>query len=670
VQGEKSSVELSLDKRVFNVGKDLANAGGTAQDILINVPSVTVDPEGAIKLRGNSNVRILIDGKPSGMVSFKGGAGLKQLQASMIERVEVITNPSARYEAEGSAGIINIILKKDQKQGFNGSFELTTGFPANYGAAANVNYRHKKVNFFVNYSLAYRKNPYYGDTYQRVIKSDTTKILKQNNSGDVSGFDNNIRGGQEYFFTEKSVLTASYMYSKAGGIRNTLNEYYDFLNTIENPIGSTKRIQKEVESEPLSEYVLSYKKSFSTKGHELTGQFRFLDHFENSDQLFTENVFFVNSEKNIQKSGVQTSVNGEFEKQYLFQLDYVKPFNKTGKIEIGVRTSLRDMVNDYIVNNVTPSGEVPIPEFDNYFVYNENISAAYGIVSNKLNKFSYQLGLRTEWTDVKTVLEKTKESNPRKYGNVFPSAHFTYSLNADNSVQLSYSRRIKRPTYNDLSPFMTLSDSRNFFSGNPNLNPDYSDVIEIGHLKNFEAGSFTSSVYYRYTKDLIFNIRRVNDQGFSRSLPENLKSENAYGAEFTGNAKLNKWWKADLNFNIFRAKYNGSNIDKLYVSETTTWFIRQTSRFTLPKNFDMQVRANYEAPQKTANGTRKGIGFVDLSLKKDIFNKKGSLNFSVLDVFNSRWSRMTMIGSNFYTESNRLGRPRQINLTMNYRLKN
>ena len=159
VQAEKSSMQLSLDKKIFNVGKDLANAGGSASDILTNIPSVSVDPEGNVKLRGSDNVRILIDGKPSGLVSFKGGSGLQQLQASMIDRVEIITNPSARYEAEGMAGIINIVLKKDKRQGFNGSFEVTTGYPTNLGGAANLNYRHKKMNFFINYGIAYRKQP-------------------------------------------------------------------------------------------------------------------------------------------------------------------------------------------------------------------------------------------------------------------------------------------------------------------------------------------------------------------------------------------------------------------------------------------------------------------------------------------------------------------------------
>jgi outer membrane receptor protein involved in Fe transport len=669
VQSEKSTMELSLDKKVFNVGKDLANAGGSAQDILVNIPSVTVEPDGAIKLRGSDNVRILIDGKPSGMVSFKGGAGLRQLQASMIDRVEVITNPSARYEAEGQAGIINIILKKDSKQGFNGSFELITGNPANFGAAANINYRHRKLNFFVNYGLAYRGNPYRGDQYQEVYAGDSVKILKQTNNGEVSGFDNNVRGGIEYYFSEKSILTGSYLYSRAGGNRYTKNVYSDFLNSTDNPMGIITRVQDEVEKEPLSEYVLSYKKEFAKKRQQLVGQFRFLDHFENSDQTFTQTAVFPNGQTDFKNTQIQTSINDEFEKQYLLELDYVHPFQKEGKLEIGARSSIRNMVNDFVVNDLIEGKEIPIDWLDNYFIYDENISAAYGIISNKNKKVGYQIGLRSEWTDVTTTLQKTNEINPRKYANLFPSAHFSYALNQNNSLQISYSRRIRRPVYNDLSPFMTLSDSRNFRSGNPNLNPEYSDVFELGNLKNFENGSVTASIYYRNSQDFIFGIRRVNSDGFATTLPENLSGQKAYGVELTGNYNISKWWKTDANFNLFHANIDGSNIDETYKVETNTWLARHTSRFTLKNGLDIQLRFNYEAGQKTAQGSREAIYFFDISTKKDIWKKKGSINFSILDVFNTRWMRTISQGPGFFTESNNQFRPRQINLTFSYRLK-
>jgi len=670
VQAEKSSMTLSLDKKIFNVGKDLANAGGSAADILSNIPSVSVDPEGAIKLRGSDNVRILIDGKPSGLVSFKGGSGLQQLQASMIERVEIITNPSARYEAEGMAGILNIILKKDKRQGFNGSFEVTTGYPTNLGAAANLNYRHKRVNFFINYGIAYRRQPALGSMYQELYERDTTFVLQQKNDATITGFNNNIRGGLDFFFTETSVLTASYLFRRSDANRITDIRYDDYLFNKSSLRGYSNRRQDEDEIEPNSEYSLIYKKTFGKKGHDLTGEVKYLDNWENSDQTFTQQFFSSTGTEDKSKSILQKSVNDEYEKQLLVQVDYVKPIGKEGKFETGLRSSFRDMINDYIVTQENSSGGFdPLPGLDNIFLYKENIHAVYGIAANKTHRFSYQAGLRAEWTDVKTVLKETKQENPRSYVNLFPSAHVTLDLPGENAVQVSYSRRVRRPFYNDLSPFMTFSDSRNFSSGNPDLDPEFSDAFEIGHIKYFEKGSLTSSVYYRDTKGKIDRIRTVDSIGNSITLPQNLKSERAFGVEFTSNYSPYKWWKLDFNANFFYADIDASNIAKSYGTSTYSWFVRQTSRFTLPHALDIQLRGNYEAPQKTAQGKRKSLYYFDFSLSKDVLKGSGTLNFSVLDILNSRKSRYITEGVNFYSEGSFQGRRRQLNLTLNYRIK-
>lgn len=669
IQAEKSSMELSLDKKVFNVGQDLANAGGNANDILMNIPSVSVDPEGTVKLRGSDNVRILIDGKPSGLVSFKGGSGLQQLQASMIERVEVVTNPSARYEAEGMAGIINIVLKKERNQGFNGSFELITGHPVNYGGAANLNYRHKKINFFINYGIAYREQPGVGSQYQEVYDNGTTRVSRQNNKGYIMGFNNNIRGGLDYFFNEKSILTASYLFRRSDASRITNILYEDFPSPSAELSSYTLRRQDEDEVEPNSEYSLIYKRSFAEKGHEFTGEIKYLDNWESSTQLFTQSSFQPGG--SLDSSRVENSLNDESEKQFLVQLDYVKPIGKEGKFEAGVRTSFRDMINDYVVSRQNEQGEFkPLPGLDNIFVYNENIHAAYGILGNKTKKFSYQAGLRAEWTNVKTTLKETNEVNPRKYTNLFPSAHVTYSLSKDNALQVSYSRRVRRPFYNDLSPFMTFADSRNYFSGNPDLNPEFSNVYEIGHIRYFEQGSITSSVYYRDTDGKIQSIRSVDPStGYATTLPQNLKGEKAYGIEFTSGYALYKWWKMDFNFNFFHSDIDGSNIDELYTATTYSWFTRLTSRFTLPKSLDAQFRGNYEARQKTAQGQRKALYYIDLSLSKDILNGRGTLNFNVLDVFNTRKMRTVTEGETFYNQGTSQFRKRQINLTFSYRIR-
>jgi outer membrane receptor protein involved in Fe transport len=534
VQGEKPLMELALDKRVFNVGEDLANAGRTTTDILMNLPSVTVDSQGNVRLRGSENVRILVDGKPSGLVSFKGSSGLQQLPASMVERVEVITNPSARYEAEGMAGVINIVLKKENNSGFNGSFEVIAGTPTNYGLAASLNYRHKKINWFINYGIAKRKVPRRGTLFQEAFGGDTTFISDQSTEGVVSSIDNNVRAGLDYFFNENSILTASYSLRRSDANRITDIRYNDYIFNLDNPQSFSLRRQDEKEKEPNSEILLTYKRNFEQKGHELTTVLTYLDYWENSDQLFTENTFSPEGVMDPSRSLVQTSINDEFEKQYLIQIDYTKPIGSEGKLETGIRSSFRNMENDFVVEEQNEQGIFePMPGLDNIFLYRENIHAVYGILGNKTKKFSYQGGLRTEWTDIKTTLVETDEENPRNYVNLFPSAHLTYNFSEENGLQLSYSKRVRRPFYNDLSPFVTFSDARNFFSGNPDLEPEFTDAFELGHIKYFEKGTLFSTIFYRNTVDKIERIRTVDNEGNATTFPQNLNGEQSFGLEFT-----------------------------------------------------------------------------------------------------------------------------------------
>lgn len=671
VQGEKTIMELSLDKRIFNVGKDLANAGGNASDILMNLPSVAVDPDGNVSLRGSSNVRILIDGKPSGLVSFKGSSGLRQLPANMVERVEVITNPSARYEAEGMAGVINIILKKDSKQGFNGSFEVITGYPLNLGFTTNLNFRHNRINWFINYGVAYRKTPGISELYQEVYNEDgTTSILNQNNSSTVTSLNNNLRGGLDYYFNENSVLTLSYLWRRSDAHRITDIRYEDYLNSFDNYLGYSLRRQDETEAEPNKEAIINYKRTFAQKGHEFTAAFTYLNYWERSDQLFTQYSFTPQEVPIPSENLVQTSLNDEYENQYLLQMDYVKPIATKGKLETGLRTSFREMKNDYIVQEENETGDFEtLPGLDNIFLYNENILAAYGIVGNETGKWSYQGGLRAEYTDVETILLETDDRNPRSYTNLFPSAHVTYNLTEENAFQLSYSKRVRRPVYNDLSPYVTFSDQRNFFSGNPDLDPEYTDAYELGHIKYFEKATLFSTVYYRNTVDKIERIRQVNDDGFSVTAPYNLTGEKSFGVEFSGDYRVKDWWKLDFNANFFHARIDASNIGQTELRKTYSWLFRQTSRFTFGEGWDIQVRANYEARQKTAQGVRKGIFFMDLSASKRILADRGTLVLNVTDVFNTRINRFITEGFNFYTEGESQMVRRQTNLTFAYRIR-
>jgi len=664
VQGEKTMMELALDKRIFNVGKDLANAGGNASDILMNLPSVAVDPEGNVSLRGSANVRILIDGKPSGLVSFKGSSGLRQLPANLVERVEVITNPSARYEAEGMAGVINIILKKDEKQGFNGSGEVIVGSPLNLGFTANLNYRKNRI-------LANRISPGRSKLYQEVYQNEfSALLLQQRSTSTVNSLNNSLRAGLDYFFSEQSILTASYVWRRSDAHRITDIRYEDYLNTLDNYLGYALRRQDETEDEPNKEAILNFKKRFERKGHELNASFTYLNYWERSNQLFTENAFTPAGLKLPKGDLTQTSLNDEYENQYLLQVDYTQPFGTKGKIETGIRTSFREMENDYLVQELQESGSYEtVDGLDNIFLYDENILAVYGILANEWAKWSYQAGLRAEYTDIETRLVETSESNPRAYSNLFPSGHLNYKANAKNAFQLSYSRRIRRPVYNDLSPYVTFSDQRNFFSGNPNLNPEFTDAYELGHILYGEKSTLFSTLYYRNTQDKIQRIRSVGENGFSVTAPYNLVGEESYGLELSGDYAAKSWWKLDFNANFFYAKVDGSNLNQNFQATTTSMLFRQTSRFTLDKGWDLQLRGNYEARRKTAQGVQKGIFFLDFSASKKILGQRGTLIYTLSDALNSRINRYVTEGGNFFTEGEAQMMLRQANLTFNYRIK-
>ncbi|MEY3052387.1 MAG: hypothetical protein RLY31_2172 [Bacteroidota bacterium] len=668
VQAERSTMQLSLDKRVFHVGKDLANAGGNAAELLSNIPSVQVDLEGNVSLRGSGNVRILIDGKPSGLVSLNGSSGLQQLQGNLVERVEIITNPGARYEAEGVGGIINIILRKDRRQGLNGSFDLVTGQPANHGITSNLNFRRRNLNFFTNYGLSFRRVPGDGSLYQRVLPGDSVLIYRQEHTRDNPGLYQNIRGGLDYFLRPDQSLTFAYTWRRSDGIRRMDITNRDFVMDESLPTGISHRLQDEKETELNAEYSLQYKNTFGREGHALEAELRILDYWEESDQDFVEKFLRPDGSPGAKDDLLQHSYNYETERQYLGQVDYRRPFGPDGKLELGGRSALRNMDNDFQVTSLSNGTWETLPGLDNRFRYDEHIHALYGTLGNKSGKISYLAGLRAEWTDLTTALVETDEVHPRRYANVFPSAHLTYSLPADHAVQLSYSRRIRRPQYFDLSPFVTYSDNRNYWGGNPDLDPEFTHALEVGHIKYFGKGTLASSLYYRHTTGKIERIRRVDSEGVANTRPENLLDEHAFGLEVTDTYQPVAWCRLDGAFNFFRAVTDGGNLGADIGRDTYSWFARATARFTWRRGTDIQWRAQYEARQRVPQGTREPIFFVDLAFSQDLPGEDATLTLNVSDLFNRRRYRTESVGASFYTYSDAQWRRRQINLTFSYRL--
>lgn len=666
VRAERSTMEFNLDKKVFNVGKDLANQGGNASDILDNVPSVTVDVEGNVSLRGQGNVRILVDGKPSSLVG-SDGSGLRNIPATMIDKIEVVTNPSARYDAEGMTGIINIILKKEKKKGVNGSFDFNVGYPTRLGTAINLNYRRNKMNFFVNYGVNYNKRPGRSGLYLEIYRGDTTRISDVERTYLRGGWSNNIRTGMDFFATDKITLTGALSYRTGLENNETTLEYQDYLNTTENLVGYSNRFNDEIEDESRLEYSINFKKKFDKKDQLWTADIQFSKSEEVEDSDISE-TFYDSNGQTIGGILKQRSRNDEKFRNILFQTDYNYPFKEKGKIEVGLRLNLRNVDNDILIEEYENFNWVNLTNLSNTIEYSENIYAAYVMLGDKFGKFSYQTGLRYEYSDIETYLLQTQERNPRTYGNFFPSAVLNYEFSEKSAVQASYSHRIRRPRFRELNPFYSYSDARNLYSGNPDINPQFTHAFEVSYLRFFEKGSLSSAIYYRHTNDVVTRLRTVLDDDVSLILPLNIGVDDSYGLEFNFSYNPFNWWRLNGDANFFRSITDGTTYDENLYSDTYTWFGRITSRMTINKNIDLQIRGNYRAPRKNPQDSNKAMYHIDIAANRDIFKKKGTITLGVSDVFNTRKWRFVTVGDNFYNEGDFQWRTRQVTLSLNYRL--
>ncbi len=666
IVAQTSQMELDLDKRIYRVDQDLALAGSSADEILQNLPSVEVDTEGGVSLRGSQNVRILINGKPSGLVGLGGGSGgLEMLQGDMIEKIEVITNPSARYEAEGEAGIINIVLKKERKSGFNGSVNVSTGYPARHSLGANLNYRSGKINWFGNLSGNFRSGPGGGGYVQDQFEDGQLLLrTEQDNNRVRESLGGNFRTGADVLFNEYNTLTLSGQIGIDQNENTTEIVYRDYDAGL-NLISTITRDQIEQEPSTNVEFQGTYTRTFPQKDREWvsTIQYQLNDETELADIIESSTV----SQTTIN----QNSSNTEDETNLLIQTDYVHPLGDDGKFkfETGARISVRTIENDFLVQQENNEGVFEALEgFDNFFQYDENIYAAYGIFNQKGEKWGYQLGLRTEYTDLVARLLDTNDEVAKNYLNWFPSAFVSYQVNESNSFQLSYSRRLSRPRFRNLLPFSNFSDARNLRQGNPDLDPEYTHSMEAGYLAYWDNGSLLSIVYFRRTEGVIERITLFNEEGLSVRIPVNLSVRNALGVELSGSQDLYPWWSLSGNMNVFGQITEGEYEGTEFYAEAISMNARLNSRMTLPGDIRIQASGNYNAPRNTPQGKRLARYSMDLGASKSVLDNNGTIALSVRDVFNTnRWREITDTGE-FYRELDFQWRVRQISLTFTYRI--
>lgn len=660
IKGDKGYMEMKLDRRVYNVGKDPNNAGSNAQEILETVPSVEVDVDGTVSLRGSSNVRILVDGKPSGLTGTSTQDALRQLPGSLIEKVEVVTNASARYDAEGEAGIINIVLKKEKRSGLNGSFEANVGFPHNYGISANLNYRTGKVNVFGSVGGRYRERPGSGSSYQQFFLEDTTFAYERTREQTRGGYSINGRFGVDYFINKKTNITASGMYSRSWNLNKSKLVYTDFdENSIATQV--VNRNEHESEAGENIEANLNFRRTFKTEEQLLTADFRW---FTRGDTELADLL-----EEGEDYTLEQRTENVEGNQNWLIQTDYIHPFGDKVKLETGLKATLRRINNDYLVEQLNDSSQWEIvDQFNNNFIFDENVYAAYLMASGKIKRFSLQGGVRAEYTDITTELKRTGEKNKQQYISFFPSAHMSYEFPSNNSIQLSYSRRISRPRFRNLIPFFSLTDNRNFYSGNPNVGPVFTHSVELGHLKTWDNGSLLTSVYYRHRDGVIERISQSDSTGLITTFPINLSTEDAVGLEFSFSYNLFKWWRVTLSANTYYSITNGEFEDQSFYAEAFTARGRFTSKWTIWKRLDIQTAFMYRAPRNTAQGRSLSMYSWDIGLAMDVLKGNGTVTFSARDILNSRRRRWEIDTPTLVSTNDFQWRARQFTLSFTYRL--
>ena len=626
IEVEKSTMEFKLDKRVFNVGKDISSTGASALEVLNNVPSVNVNIEGQISLRGASGVQILINGKPS-VIASEQGKGLSSITADMIEKIEVITNPSAKYEAEGSSGIINIELKKDQRKGLNGSMSINTGWPHNHSTGISINNRTEKFNLFTQIGLGYRSLPRMkynkNENFMSLINLESLGTEYRNE------FYYNLILGADYYINDNSLVTLSGSYALE--IEDQPSSFEFIMDSIDVEIGSWERSENTVAINPKYQYDLQYANEINgNEDHTLIASAT--GNFFGKDQAST---FMVdNFSGDVYNPQQETETNFKEEK-HTFKLDYKNPISQNIVLESGIQYVWQNVNNDYAVRNNINNSWIIDTGLTNEFEYQQNVLGLYSTAAIEKNKVGLKGGLRLENTLLQTLLTTTNEENNRNFNNLFPSLHFSYKLNNHLGFQFGYSKRIYRPRLWDLNPFFNIRDNYNIRTGNPNLLPEFTDAFEISSILTQDKVSISMSIYKRITDGVIERLSTF-ENNVTTYVPYNVGKKDATGIELNAKININKQISLLGDFNFFQFKrtgeFNNQNID----FSAQQWYTKWTSKLKLTSTTDVELSGQYESGYQTIQGEIQPQLYGNIGFRQKLINGKAVISFSIRDLFASR----------------------------------
>jgi outer membrane receptor protein involved in Fe transport len=651
VVGVRQTSDSRIDRKVIDVSKDINSTGGTAVDLLRNVPSLTVDANGAVSLRGNADVSILIDGRPTSI----DAARLDQISASEVESVEIITNPTSKYNPEGKSGIINLKLKQKKTEGFNGNAMLTLGTGNKYTTGLTLNYNKGKINVFASYMGVYKKARAERYLLRESFDSDTAHYLEQNADTKIDINLNKFSIGTKVSLNPRNALTLSVTqnFSKKVDADGTLSEYFDRSM---NPTGSVFTDNSENSRGSSQDFLFGYRKTFDRKDEELTLDYTFSNSLEDQDQpmVFTYPDYSVSTEIFNHSRFNNSDV----------QLNWVLPVSNGSKLESGIQGIIRGTNNDYYQNILESDNWVEDTSRSNDFAYNEQIYSAYSMYSGKKEAFSYIAGIRLEQTFIDGHQTVQSEKISQHYFNFYPSVNLMYSPDQKNEFQLSYNRRINRPTARMINPFVDVSTPDLYRSGNPYLKPEYVNSVEAGYNRIWKKANAGFTLFYKDITDLINPVSSLDSNGISHIAPQNIAKSRNLGFEFTYDQLLLSWWKLTGNGSFYRNAIESDN--KNISNSDYSYNARLNNVFTPLAGTSLQFVMNYTGPIIAISSKMDPQFSIDLAVKRDFLDSRISLTARVTDLLNTLKNSYTSWGDNFYAENRRKMETRVAYLSIAY----
>jgi len=687
VSAAAGSLKMDIDKKTFNVDKNLVSAGGTAVDIMKNVPSLQVDIDGNVKLR-NATPQIYIDGRPTTL-------SLDHIPADAIQSVEVITNPSAKYDASGgNAGILNIILKKNKKTGYNGNLMAGVDSRGGFNGGGNFSVRQGKFNLTAAAMVNSRRSLTKGTTDQ-LVSLDTLNIKNMTSHQNTTTKNNGAfmfgRVGLDYFVTNRTTLSISGTKVHGEFKPNTVSDissdsnYYDHVVSLTGD--RTSNSNRTFNGTGVQAGIVH---NFTKDGHQLTADFNYFGGKNDGDQYITSNTYDANG--NFIGASNQHQVSEGNNKFITIQTDYANPITKNLKLETGLRAQINKIYNNNQTFYLNGSEPVKIPEAGIDYNNTNNVYAAYATVTSSIKNFGYQVGLRAESSNYTGLLNDTGKFTNTYPISLFPSVFLSYKLKNRQELQANFSRRVNRPNFFQLIPYTDRSDSLYITRGNPDLHPEFTSSFEVSYSKTYgKNNTFLASLYYKYTDNLITSYQTTEynealDKLERITTYENANSAYSYGGEFTTVNYVKKWWDFNLNVNIYKSKINTDNLNELSQDALLSWFGKWNNNFKLPGNFTIQLSAAYQSKtnlpvnqgrqmfgppqsaQSASQGYIKPFWSTDVAIKKTFFkNQAGAVTLSVNDIFRTNASHQISFSDDFYQDYYRLNNPQLVRLNFSYR---